>query len=191
MGVGRWSGKPRLATWRPWTKLGELKEAWVVLGKVWRGGGCAMHQWFWWFVATLTGQLGGPSLHMRLALPLVVRVLRLSPLVTCHDRSSFGSREHLDIVVVMELVHRIHVAQWFSISFESHLVRHHLGFKLWCFKLREQLIRDAVVIIVVEAQLGQLEVVVLVSQLLLTSKSDPGLLLLLLLASKLKGHVRA
>ena len=139
MGLGRWSGKPTLtATWRPWTKLGELKEAWVVLGKVWRGGG-AMHQWFWWFVATLTGQLGGPSLHMWLALPLVVRVLRLSPLVS-HDRSSFRGGEHLDIICVMELVHGIHIAQWFSISFESHLVIHHLGIKLRCFKLREQLI---------------------------------------------------
>ena len=138
MGVGRWSGKPTLlTTWRPWTQLGELEEAWVVLGKVWRGGG-AMHQWFWWFVA-LTGQLGGPSLHMWLALLLVVRVLRLIPLVS-HDGSSLRGGEHLDIIVVMELVHWIHIAQWFSISFESHLVRHHLGIKLWCFKLWEQFI---------------------------------------------------
>ena len=98
-----------------------------------------MHRWFWWFVA-LTGQLGGTSFHMWLALPLIVGVLWLIPLVRSHDGSSLRGGEHLDIIVVVELVHWIHITQWFSISFESHLVRHHLGIKLWCFKLREQLI---------------------------------------------------
>ena len=81
-----------------------------------------MQRWFWWFV----GQLGGPSLDMWRALPLIVRILWLGPLVS-QGWSSLGSREHLDIIVVVELVHRVHVAQWFSVSLEIHLSRHFLG----------------------------------------------------------------
>ena len=174
------------------SELGELEEAWVVLGKVWRGGGRAMHHWFPWFVP-LTRQLGRASIHLWRGLPLIVRVQRLSPLVG-QDRGSLRSREHLNVVVIVELVHRVHISQWFSKPFEISPIWHSLlGLKLWRLKLREHLIGDTVVVIIIEAQLWQLEVVVLVSELLFTSKPYPGilLLLLLLLAGKLKRHIRA